>query len=106
MDTNHYNSDENSSNPQQLIVEDKVPVTKEKNTLTCGTESLSKRAQKRLLKRNQWLETRPERRAKEKAKKRAKIEKIREEKGKNDFRNLFPIANFSDFPRKMGKSAN
>ena len=46
-----------------------------------STESLSKRAQRKLLKRQQWLETRPERRKKEKAKKRAKIEKIRQEKG-------------------------
>ena len=44
---------------------------------------LSKRAQKRLLKRKQWLETRPERRTREKAKKRAKIERLRQEKGEN-----------------------
>ena len=46
-------------------------------------EVLSKRAQKKLLKRKQWLETRPERRTREKAKKKAKIERLRQEKGEN-----------------------
>ena len=51
------------------------------NNIRLANDCLSKRAQRKLLKRQQWLETRPERRAKEKAKKRAKIEKIRQEKG-------------------------
>ena len=88
MDSSNYNCDENSSNQsQQLITEEKAPHMDENSTRTCVTESLSKRAQKKLLKRKQWLETRPERRAKEKAKKRAKIEKIRLEKGKKLSRN-------------------
>ena len=83
MDTDKHNSDENLSNEsQQLIKEKTVPVAEENNTKTCAELSLSKRAQKRLLKRKQWLDERPERRAKEKAKKKAKIDKIRLEKGK------------------------
>ena len=54
---------------------------REKNDDIDDNIVLSKRAQKRLLKRKQWLETRPERRTKEKAKKKAKIEKLRQEKG-------------------------
>ena len=64
----------------ELITED-IKMVSEENTETIPTNSLSKRAQKKILKREQWLETRPERRAQEKAKKRAKIEKIRQEKG-------------------------
>ena len=60
----------------------------EKNNIPLASDCLSKRAQRKLLKRQQWLETRPERRAKEKAKKRAKIEKIRQEKGMHRNGNL------------------
>ena len=62
------------------VEEDDINNT-EKNNIPLANDCLSKRAQRKLLKRQQWLETRPERRAKEKAKKRKKIEKIRQEKG-------------------------
>ena len=81
MDTSKHNSDESPCDQSQQLIKEKT-VEEENNTKTCVEVSLSKRAQKRLLKRKQWLDTRPERRAKEKAKKKAKIEKIRLEKGK------------------------
>ena len=75
------------SNCAEQVDEQGKSVDSERNNEKNGdspnsTECLSKRAQRKLLKRQQWLETRPERRAKEKAKKRAKIERIRQEKGR------------------------
>jgi len=46
---------------------------------TSSTTGLSKRAMKRMAKRQQWLDTKAERRAAEKAKKKAKIARLREE---------------------------
>ena len=57
------------------------------------SEGVSKRAQKKLLKRKEWLDTRPERRVKEKAKKKAKIEKLRLEKGKKTKSGNFLVTN-------------
>ena len=43
-----------------------------------GQQPLSKRAMKKMAKRQQWLDTKAERRAAEKAKKKAKIARLRE----------------------------
>jgi len=68
-------------NPELSARQDNCVLNKEEIATQLESLSLSKKAMKRLQKRKEWLETRPERRATEKAKKKAKIEKIRLEKG-------------------------
>ena len=84
MDTVVPNGDKkmDESNNTDLAEVKNKPVYKEYNNSEDGLEILSKRAQKKLLKRKLWLESKPERRAKEKAKQKAKIDRIRQTKGK------------------------
>ena len=88
MDIVMSNSIENLDRTSESLPSESSVNSHNQNDTSNANEGLSKRAQRKLLKRQQWLETRPERRAKEKAKKRAKIEKIRQEKGTSQLRLL------------------
>ena len=88
MDIAMSNSIENLNRTSESLPSESGVNSHNQNDTSNANEGLSKRAQRKLLKRQQWLETRPERRAKEKAKKRAKIEKIRQEKGTSQLRSL------------------